>query len=295
VNGATSGLTSAAPWLDHGDVRVIATKESVTIGRCIYCGTAEGKLSEEHVTPFGLGGKLTLSHASCTRCRDITSRFEGVVQRNMFFAARAAMASPTRRPEERERRQRIRVERNGAIEDVEAVWQDQWKLIELPIFPTPAHIDGRSYGAGIEVISKDTFELIERGVEVARRHGAEKMVPRDYKAEDFARFIAKMGYGYAVAAYGLDLFVDGIGRPSSYVLPALLGERDDIGRWVGCSDRRELPVRKCNVSVAYGVIRGVVAWERELIVKLKMFPLFDGAEYVVVIGKVPLATQVPSY
>ena len=41
-------------------------------------------------------------------------------------------------------------------------------MIELPIFPVPAHIDGWSYGAGIGVISKDTFELLERGVEVSR-------------------------------------------------------------------------------------------------------------------------------
>ena len=236
-------------------MRVIETKESVAIGRCVYCGTAEGKLTEEHVTPFGLGGKLTLLNASCKRCRDITSRFEGAVLHNMFFAARAAMASPTRRPEERERRQRIRIERKGKIEKVEALWQDQWKIVELPIFPVPAHIDGQPYSAGIEMISKDTFELLERGEDVARRYGAERMVPRDYRPEDFARFIAKMGYGYAVAAYGLDLFVACVGRPSSYVLPALLGERDDIGRWVGCSDRRELPIRQCNVSVAYGVIR----------------------------------------
>ena len=145
------------------------------------------------------------------------------------------------------------------------------------------------------MISKDTFELLERGEEVARRHDADRMVPRDCRPEHFARFIAKMAYGYAVAAYGLDLFLDGIGRPSSYVLPALLGGRDDIGRWIGCSDRRELPIRQCNVSVAYGVIHGVVLLERELIVKLKMFPLFDGVEYVVVIGRVPLSTQVPSF
>ena len=55
------------------------------------------------------------------------------------------------------------------------------------------------------------------------------------------------------------------------------------------------PVRQCNVSIAYGVIPGLVPRERELIVKLKMFPLFDGAEYVIVIGKVPLATQVPGF
>ena len=48
INGSRPG---------KADVRVIVTKESeraVTIRRCIYCGTAGGKLSEEHVTPFGL-------------------------------------------------------------------------------------------------------------------------------------------------------------------------------------------------------------------------------------------------
>jgi hypothetical protein len=33
---------------------VIEIKQSVPIGRYIYCGTTEGKLSKEHVTPFGL-------------------------------------------------------------------------------------------------------------------------------------------------------------------------------------------------------------------------------------------------
>ncbi|MCA1615176.1 MAG: HNH endonuclease [Acidobacteria bacterium] len=56
--------------------RVIDTRHSIEIGKCIYCGTIEGGLSEEHVTPFGLGGQLVLLHASCKRCAKITSSLE---------------------------------------------------------------------------------------------------------------------------------------------------------------------------------------------------------------------------
>jgi len=84
-----------------------------------------------------------------------------------------------------------------------------------------------------------------------------------------------MAYGYAIERYTLDAFEE------VYVVSAILGETDDIGRWVGCSDLREFPVRQCNVSVGFKIIP-----QDELIVKLKMFPQFDGAEYVVVIGRV---------
>jgi hypothetical protein len=121
----------------------------------------------------------------------------------------------------------------------------------------------------------DVFELSERGSEIATRHAADRVIPRQYRLEDFARFIAKMAYGYAVERYGLQAF------EKVYVLPAILGESDDIGRWVGCSDRREFPVRQGNVSVGFRIISG-----DELVVKIKMFPQFDGAEYVVVVGKI---------
>lgn len=101
------------------------------------------------------------------------------------------------------------------------------------------------------------------------------MVPRSNTIVDFARLIAKMAYGYAVERYGLAAFED------VYVIPAILGESDDIGRWVGCPDSREFPVRQCSVSVGFKIIPG-----DDLVVRLKMFPQFDGAEYVVVVGKV---------
>jgi hypothetical protein len=254
--------------------RVIETRQTKEIGECIYCGTTQGRLTDEHVTPYGLSGLLVLLHASCDRCARITSGLESAVLKSMF-AARAALRTRTRRPKERRKPQPMLVDKEGKIETIQASWQEQWKVIQLPIFAMPAHIDGRSYTSGIESVSMDQFELSEKGDEIARKHGAEKVLLRAYPVEFFARFIAKMAYGYAVERYSLNAFED------RYVVPAILGEANDIGRWVGCSDRREFPVRDCTVSVGFKIIS-----RNELIVRLKMFAQFDGAEYIVVIGKV---------
>jgi hypothetical protein len=255
--------------------RIIETTESTKIGKCIYCGTMDGKLSDEHIAPYGLNGRLVLLEASCDRCARITGALEGKILRDKFFAARAALGIRTRRPRERLKPQPMLIERGESIQRIEVRWQDQWKVIRLPIFRLPAHIDGRPYTGGIECSSMDVFELSERGEEIAKRHGANRVLPPDCPVGDFARFIAKIAYGYAVEKYGLNAF------EKVYVLPAILGHTADVGNWVGCPDRREFPVRQCNISVGYKVIPG-----DELVVRIKMFPQFDGAEYVVVVGKV---------
>jgi hypothetical protein len=254
--------------------RIIDSKQTKIIGQCIYCRTTEGKLTDEHVTPYGLSGRLVLAKASCEQHSKITSALEGKILKGLF-AARAALQTRTYRKKERAAPHPMFVERAGRIERVDAVWQDHWKVIRLPIFPYPACIDGRPYESGIECTSMDIFELSERGDAIAKRHQADRVLPPDYSAEEFARFVAKQAYGYAVERYGLDAF------ESIYLLSALLGETNDIGRWVGCTGIRELPVRECNVSVGFKIIPG-----DDLLVKIKMFARFDGAEYIVLIGKV---------
>lgn len=160
------------------------------------------------------------------------------------------------------------------MREILALWQDQWKVIQLPIFKFPAYLDNRPYDGGIESVSMDVFQLTERGEEIAKKHGANRVLLPKYRAQDFARFVAKMAYGYAVERYGLDAFED------VYVVPAILGDRDDIGKWVGCPESREFPIRQCIVSVGYKIIPG-----GELVVRIKTFAQFDGAEYVVVVGK----------
>ncbi|WP_217539485.1 HNH endonuclease, partial [Stenotrophomonas sp. GbtcB23] len=46
------------------------------VGASIYCGATDGRLTEEHIIPKGLGGTLVLPQASCDDCAAITSLFE---------------------------------------------------------------------------------------------------------------------------------------------------------------------------------------------------------------------------
>jgi hypothetical protein len=74
------------------------------------------------------------------------------------------------------------IEKDGERITIQARWQDQWKVIQLPIFPLPAHIDGRSYTSGIDSTSMDQFELSEKREEIAKKHGASKVLLRDCHA-----------------------------------------------------------------------------------------------------------------
>jgi 5-methylcytosine-specific restriction endonuclease McrA len=95
--------------------RVIETTQSVRIGACIYCGTKGGTLHEEHITPYGLNGRLTLLEATCDDCAKRTSAFETTVLRKMLFAARAAIGTRTRRPKERLKPQPMLIEKNERL------------------------------------------------------------------------------------------------------------------------------------------------------------------------------------
>jgi hypothetical protein len=253
--------------------RVIATREAVEVGKCIYCGTTEGRLTTEHITALGLSGRLELLHASCDNCAKITGAIEEIVLRSMR-AARAELGTKTRHAKNRKEPQPMLVEKDGRSFTIYAPLSEHWKVIRLPIFPMAAAIDGRAYESGIESDSMDEFQLVKRHEEVAARHGVDRIIFPEYPSETFARVIAKMAYGYAVERCTLNAFEE------VYVAPAILGKTNDIGRWVGCPSQREFPKRDCNISVGFKIIP-----ERDLVVRIKMFPRFDGAEYVVLVGK----------
>lgn len=62
------------------------------INQCIYCGFTSDNiadLSREHIVPQGLGGTETLLKASCADCREITSKFELLCIRKIYWTLRA--------------------------------------------------------------------------------------------------------------------------------------------------------------------------------------------------------------
>lgn len=67
---------------------------------CLYCGDTD-RLCDEHIIPFGLGGRWLVPKGSCRPCAKVTSAFEGVVQRTMLGPLRMKFDMPTRRRRER--------------------------------------------------------------------------------------------------------------------------------------------------------------------------------------------------
>lgn len=81
--------------MSHGHTRIPSR------GFCIYCGTREGRLTDEHVVPFSLGGQHILEGASCDDCADVTKKFEQDVAREMWGAPRNSYGAPSRRKAKR--------------------------------------------------------------------------------------------------------------------------------------------------------------------------------------------------
>jgi len=80
--------------------------------------------------------------------------------------------------------------------------------------------------------------------------------------------------GYAVERYGVDAF------ESFHVCSAILSRADDIGRWVGSPEAREFPTRRTPMSCGFRIFPN-----NDVLVRIKLFPRFDGAEYIAVVGR----------
>ncbi len=254
------------------------------VGRCIYCRTASEKLGDEHIIPYALNGRLILPKASCNRCAQITGRIEHTVLRIGMKYARAVMDLQTRRPSERPETAPLELVRGGQRVTVEAPLADQLITLNLPIYKLPAVMREESYYRGIEAPWVQSILLRPDPNEVLRRHGAERFAtpPVQLDAKAFALMLAKIAYSFAVAHWGLDTIKEG------YVVPAILGERDDIGRWVGSSpkpfraDETDPPIMwQVFEDQSYNPPR-----KRHLIV-IRLFTTMPSPGYVVLVGGDP--------
>lgn len=204
------------------------------IGFCIYCGDdREGeRLTKEHVIPKALGGRFTLLRSSCVKCAAITSKSERSVLRGTMWPARVASELPSRSKfNDAPQTYPLEIVRNGNHETIEVPRTDYPVLMTLPRFSSsrPNHRD-----APLQLAGWATLSFGPTPEEVCERLGVESMtIPEEFAGcgvdpTQFARMIAKIAYSYA-HCLGLCGNID---REES-VVPAILGERGDIGWWIG--------------------------------------------------------------
>ncbi len=255
----------------RGEVR-----QTRRIGKCIYCGRSNERLSREHVVPEGLDGDLTLTAASCGRCGTITAKFERDLLRDALGPARIGLRLRTKRPDERPTHLPLQVERAGKRFEIPIAAEDYPAAVVLPIFPPPGYLSGRSPGSGIQILDVASAQL--SGIPLAelhRKYGYDYTGTRlMYRPVQFARAIAKIGYGFAVLRLGLERFAE------RYVVPAVLGEDRDIGHWVGC-DSTALPPAQPALHALTLHKNG-----KEIHTIVRLFAQFGAPEYRVVVGRI---------
>lgn len=189
-----------------------------TIGSCIYCGTTAGPLTDEHVIPYSLYGRLLLLKASCSACQKIIHKFEtrvtsamlGPIRHGRGFSSRP----PRRAAQRREPGTEVTIVRDDGSRERHFVAAAHLpkQTFKLPHFQIPPNIldtdqgkrlrppfDGKNWRTIWE--SSDPREIEEQ----KRRYGG----VIETKVDEFAfiRFLAKIAHGFSIAMLGQENFV----------------------------------------------------------------------------------------
>ena len=246
------------------------------IGHCIYCG-ADEDLSREHIVPAGLHGSAVIQMASCRSCAKITGRIERSVLRGPMWAVRLLRKLRSRRPGDAPTSERLTVIRGGVEKELDLPIDEYPVLLHFPHFDPPTYLTGQHLDRGIHISGISTVGFGPSPADVARRLGVDDVkVTQQYEPAAFARMIAKIAFAMAVAE-GKMSRIKGI----SPVVPSILGEEDQIGRWLGTMTQP---------STAYpGLLHRVLVHEDLekglLIGEVQLFSDSPSPSYAVILGE----------
>lgn len=247
------------------------------VGRCIYCGGTQN-LGREHIVPFALSGTSVLPAASCPDCAAITGKFEQEVLRGPMWAVRSLRKLRSRTQHaDAPATERIEIVRKGVATTVDLPIDHCPLILHFPTFGPPRSLTG-SVGTGIDITGVHSILFGPHPETVLRELGGEKISfgSGDYQYVAFAKMLAKIAYAMAVAN-GDVRYLEG---PAS-VLSAILGERDDIGQWVGTTagPTRNYPGLLHRISLVRNRDMGL------LLAEVQLFADSETPAYIVVLGR----------
>ena len=255
------------------------------IGKCIYCGCASDKLTNEHVIPLALGGTMVIRNASCEKCRDITSRYERNPLKENWSEVRACLDYPSRRRKFEDEIFYLRVTLKNEKETVlklrksEVLGSAQFLEFALPGFFLKTEI----YKKGSIVTGASVFGF---GVDIkqfSQKHNIKQFsFSAEHKNTNFEKMTARIAYCFTIACFGYDCFSERL------VLPSILNQKDDIGFWFGCDPMQKITpsIGKQNGKnvIKLGVWQKKDSTKRYVVARLKFFANTDTPEYIVVVG-----------
>lgn len=260
----------------HGR-KILDGKVYPPVGRCIYCGRTDD-LTKEHILPFGLSGTAILPKSSCRACASITGDVEQKLLRGSFWPVRVFrdLKSRTKHKDAPDAFP-VTAIRDGKEESLQLPVDELPILLHFPLFAPPRYLSQTELSTGINVSGLATVLFSKNPPSAAKSLGATGLRFSDQQRPAlFARMIAKIGYAFAWAEGA----IDDIEGPS-VILPAILGQQDDIGNWRGTLTKpfESHPGVLHRIELHYDTQRGL------LFAEVQLFVDSETPSYGVILGK----------
>jgi len=227
--------------------------EYSAVGQCIYCGDPND-LTDEHIIPESLGGRLVLPKASCKACATTTGRFEQIVARKMYlWPLRSRIGISGKRKHKKQRPTHWPAELVDGSE-VEKIQVEIGKLprlyvvIEMPPAGIIAGEAPRETNPELKLhIKGDKSEMAQF---VQEQDAGKLQTQHFFDWNAFNRLLAKIAHAYSVAVLGFD----GL----EYLLqPMVRGSYSMFSYLVGrVSAEREILPKGTDLALGIRAIRG---------------------------------------
>jgi hypothetical protein len=193
------------------------------LGRCLYCLSSGVPLTEEHLIPQALGGRLTLRDAVCEPCRRLTGRLEQLTLDREFAVPRTLLALKRRRARGKGPARLPAVPVEGEAAGAPLTPGSFPRAFFLPAFERAGQLaDARRNATPARI----DFVACHLNLGTPARQ-ARATAPAMADPQAYAWSIAKWAYALAVAERGLGCC------DTQAMRDLMLGRRDDAFAFVG--------------------------------------------------------------
>jgi hypothetical protein len=246
----------ATPPIDHRNFKGPVGD----VGRCIYCGARDVKLTKEHIIPLSLGSDCYLKNAACVPCARVTRVFETHLARNIYGHLRIHQGVVTRNEDERPKELPVTISVDGESSTILLPVEKHPFFLILPVWNLPGFFRNEPPQKSFSNLHYYDFYSIPDDIENTLNIEAPafKIGPDDRRidAEQFARAIAKIAYCTAIQYYGLDSF-----KPL-VIRDLILGKYSAISYFVGSS--LDLPPEKDPPDIPHRVNLEIGIWHKRI-------------------------------